>query len=79
MQSHPAHPGEIVFVDEDAGTEKTLTISEVPSSVAFVDTDAGPIPVTRVVARRRGQQREIQSFGADGGFLASTLQAPPAS
>lgn len=33
--TRPAHPGSIVFVDEQAKTEKTLPVAQVPESVAW--------------------------------------------
>jgi hypothetical protein len=63
------HPGAIVLVDEDKGTKKTAQAKDVPPSVAFVNE----VPVVRVVARRLGEEREVQSYGADGALLSSTL------
>jgi hypothetical protein len=71
------HPGIIVFVDADAGTERPTDAALVPRTIAFAQTDKGEVPVVRVVARRRGGALEIQSFGADGAFLAVTMQALP--
>lgn len=76
--SEVANPPEfIVFVDADAGTERSMASALVPRTVAFVWTDAGEVPVARVVARRRDGLLEIQSFGVDGAFLSVTMQGPP--
>ncbi|MCA9544480.1 MAG: hypothetical protein KC613_08820 [Myxococcales bacterium] len=71
------HPGEITFVDEDAGTERARPAAEVPASVAFVTVDGATVPVVRVVSRMRGPQRVIRSYGPEGQLLSTTLQAPP--
>lgn len=63
------HPGTIVLVDEDARTEKKLRAADVPESVAFV----GDVPVVRVVSRKRGDERELLAYGADGALLQTTL------
>ena len=63
------HPGTIVLVDEDAHTEKTVRAVEVPESVAFVDG----APVVRVVSRKRGDDRELLAYGADGALLQTTI------
>jgi hypothetical protein len=70
------HPGQIVFVDETAGTERTRPVAEVPESIAWAEVDGERIPVTRVVARVAKTQRVIRSYGADGELLSSTVQVP---
>lgn len=72
--SRASHPGEIVFVDETAGSERTEPAANVPDEVAFAVVDGEPIPVVRVVAVTHGDKREIRSYGADGALLATTLQ-----
>jgi hypothetical protein len=64
------HPGTITIVDEDAGTEKKVPVSDVPETVAFI----GDVPVVRVVSRKRSDAaREVMSYGVDGALLQSTL------
>ena len=70
----PRHPGSIVFVDATAGTEKTEHASTVPESIAFAKTDAGVVPVVRVVATTHGDVRTLHSYGVDGGLLGTTTQ-----
>lgn len=62
----------IEFVDPDGGVQ-ALPAAAVPPEIAAVDG----VPVARVVARMRGDEREIQSFAADGRLLATTLQRRP--
>lgn len=64
----------IVFEDADAGTRTERRAEEVPESVAWAMRDGRRIPVVRVVARMRGADRELQSFGEDGALLATTVQ-----
>lgn len=59
----------IEFVNPD-GSSTSLPAAAVPPEIAVVDG----VPVARVVARMRGDEREIQSFAADGRLLATTLQ-----
>lgn len=75
--SAPTHPGQIVFVDADAGTEQVKPAAQVPESIAFAVVDTERVPVTKVVSNLRGAQRVIRSYGADGQLLRSTIQAPP--
>lgn len=62
----------IEFVDPDGGV-LTFPAGAVPPEIAVVEG----VPVTRVVARMRGDEREIQSFAADGRLLSTTLQRRP--
>ena len=72
------HPGTLTFLDEDTGTERVRAVGEVPATIAWATDAAGrTVPVVRVVSHRRGAQRIIQSFGADGALLSRTVQAPP--
>jgi len=71
----PIHPGLITFVEKDGtGPDKVLPLEEVPESIAFVREDGVAAPVVRVVAARRGDSREIKSYGVDGRLLLTTFQ-----
>jgi hypothetical protein len=68
------HPGTIVYVDGDTNETTEEDIANVPESLRFADTDAGPVPVVRVVARTAGNQRYIREYGPKGELLRSTVQ-----
>jgi len=70
------HPGQIVFVDLDAGTERVAAADEVPETIAFVEVEGVPVPVVRVESRKRGDLRVIRSYSASGTCLQTTRQAP---
>ncbi|QHT70505.1 hypothetical protein GXP67_29565 [Rhodocytophaga rosea] len=69
------HPGTIVFIN---GNTHQITherkASEVPASIRFAETEAGIIPVVKIIATTSGNRREIRQFGPEGQFLGSTLQ-----
>ncbi len=73
--SQPEHPGTIVYVDGNTGEVlSTESADQVPESMRFVDTEAGPIPVLKVVAFTSDEQRIIREYGPDDQELRSTLQ-----
>ncbi len=72
--SVPTHPGKIVFVDQDAGTEQVKSADQVPASVAFASVEGSQVPVTRIVSSVRGDQRVIHSYDEGGRLLLSTVQ-----
>lgn len=75
MSSTPAHPGTILFVDENSGKEHSRPISEVPEQLRFAQDASGQmIPVVKVVAHAVGQQRTIREYGPNGEMLRSTIQ-----
>jgi hypothetical protein len=69
----PIHPGTIVFENRVEGTREEQSVDQVPADVAFVELDGQPVPVVRVVFSAYGDQRRIESFGADGRLLAVTV------
>jgi hypothetical protein len=78
MQAKPRHPGSITYVDGDADAiVAECPVAEVPESGRFVDTDAGPVPVVRVVATTAGDQRLVREYGPKGELLRTTLQVRP--
>ena len=70
----PPHPGRIRFEDDVHGTVAEKAASEVPEGVAYAHGPSGLVPVVRVTARMRGEQRIIQSFASDGQLLLTTVQ-----
>ncbi len=72
--TRPAHPGTIVFVDAETGTERSEPAAQVPESIAFAQVDGQAIPVVRVVAAVEGPHRTIRSYGIDGRLLSTTYQ-----
>ncbi|MCK6545838.1 hypothetical protein L6R52_08215 [Myxococcota bacterium] len=65
------HPGQIVYVDGETGAVTSVReIADVPEAMRF----RGGVPVVKVVATRRGDERTIQEFGPSGELLASTIQ-----
>ncbi len=70
----PDHPGHIVFEDADADTRRRRPVDQVPDTIAWAQVDGRRLPVTRVVSRMRGDDRQIQCFGPDGALLSSTVQ-----
>ncbi len=69
----PEHPGTILFENRVDGTSHQQPADQVPPEVAFVELDGEPVPVVRVVFSAFGEQRRIESFGADGRLLAVTV------
>lgn len=69
----PPHPGIIVFVDQDTGTETVELAGGVPRNIAYAEVDGMVLPVTRVVKRTRGDQVIIRSYDQYGAFLQSTV------
>jgi hypothetical protein len=70
------HPGTITYVDADAKTEKVLPVAQVPEPLRFASLDGAPVPVVRVVAQLRGEERLIREYGPEGQLLRSTVQRP---
>lgn len=68
------HPGMIVFVDAERGTERQRPAAEVPETVAWATVDGERIPVARVVSTAAGDQRTLRSYAEDGRLLTSTVQ-----
>ena len=69
----PEHPGTIVFVDGNAGTEETRDATAVPEGIRFARTDGGWVPVVRVVKDRSGDRVEIKSYDAEGRLVSTTI------
>ncbi len=65
----PQHPGVVTFVDADSFAEYQVEVDNLPWEVAWADTDAGAVPVTRIVGRRRDGLFQVESYGADGVLL----------
>jgi hypothetical protein len=72
----PAHPGTVRFEDADRGTSNERPVSEVPEGIAFAQVGDSWVPVTRVIARLRGNSQVIDSYAADGSLLSTTLRVP---
>ena len=73
--NEPEHPGKIVFVDGTTQeVTKELPASEVPFGIRFVETDAGLVPVVRIVNVTTDKQQTIRQYGPDGQLLRSTVQ-----
>jgi hypothetical protein len=75
------HPGTILFVD---GRTQRVTFrvdaAEVPRAVRFAETKQGRVPVVKVVAYPRGNQRIIREYGpADELLRTSVVQNDPMS
>jgi hypothetical protein len=69
------HPGTITFVDKDAGTEKVVSADQVPEGMRFGKIASGEeVPVTRVEAQLRGEERVIKELGPNGELLRTTVQ-----
>ncbi len=68
------HPGTIVFVDADRGTETSRDASRVPDRIRFAATAEGQVPVVKVVARSQGRRRIIRSYDERGRVVSSTVQ-----
>ena len=77
MTATPVHPGTVVF-DDGGGNTRSVPVDEVPESLRFAEGPGGRVPVVRVVARTRGDQREILEYGPGGLLLRTTLQTRPA-
>jgi hypothetical protein len=75
--TRPAHPGAVVFVDEQAKSEKTLPVAQVPERIAWGELDGQPVAVVRVVAVTGEGRRELFSYAADGRLVSTTLQLVP--
>ena len=75
MSAPPAHPGTIIFVDENKGHQHARPVSEVPEALRFAPDQNGQlVPVVKVVAHVVGEQRTIREYGAGGEMLRSTVQ-----
>ena len=65
----PQHPGLVTFVDADSFAEYQVAIESLPWEVAWADSEAGLVPVTRVIGRRRAGSFDVESYGVDGRLL----------
>jgi hypothetical protein len=73
--NEPAHPGKIVFIDGiTQEITKELSASAVPFGIRFVETDAGLVPVVKIVNITTDKQQTIRQYGPDGQLLRSTVQ-----
>jgi hypothetical protein len=72
------HPGEILFEDKIDGRKWIEQATEVPQSIAWVNTNDVWQPVVRIEITGTIQQRRISKFAKDGTWLESTVQAPSA-
>lgn len=79
QETQPEHPGEILFIDKIAGTERTERADAVPETIAWYEDQERRVPVVRIVSLGTPDRREIQRFGPDDEFLDTTIQAPPPS
>lgn len=65
------HPGQIVYVDGDTGEVTSVRdVARVPESMRA----RGGVPVVKVVATKRGDERTIREYGPDDELLSSTVQ-----
>ena len=69
-----SHPGTVTFVDVAEKSERTLSVSEVPDTIAWATVNGARVAVVKVVALTHGARRELQSFAADGRLLMTTYQ-----
>jgi hypothetical protein len=58
----------IDMIDVDAGTTRTVSAADVPSSIAVVDG----VAVARIEKSMRGTQVVIRSYSATGALLQTT-------
>lgn len=71
----PKHPGTIVFIDGiTQEVTKEVPASEVPLNIRFVETEAGVVPVVRIVNFTTAEKQIIRQYGPDGQLLRSTVQ-----
>ena len=71
----PVHPGTIVYFEGAPEKEVSrMSVSEVPESLRFAQTEHGLVPVVKVVAYVEGDQRYIREYGPDGELLRTTMQ-----
>jgi hypothetical protein len=71
------HPGTIVSVDLDAGTEEARPLDGIPEGIAWVEVEGQRVPVVRIESRLRGESREIKRYGPGGRLLEVLVSAPP--
>lgn len=70
----PAHPG-IYEVVDPAGKVRRLPIDSVPLEARYAPNERNKmVPVVRVEAHLRKQERTLLEFGPSGELLRSTLQ-----
>jgi len=73
--NEPEHPGKIIFVDGlTQEITKELPAAEVPFGIRFVETEAGLVPVVKIVNIATDKQQTIRQYGPDGQLLRSTVQ-----
>lgn len=75
MDNMPEHPGKIVFVDglTQEVTQEVVAF-EVPLNIRFVETDAGYIPVVKIVNFTTKDKNIIRQYGPNDELLQSTIQ-----
>ena len=73
--NEPEHPGKIVFVDGfTQEIMQEVSASEVPFGIRFVETEAGLVPVVKIVNLTTDERQTIRQYGPDGELLRSTVQ-----
>lgn len=75
MDNMPEHPGKIVFVDGmTQEVTKEVMASEVPFNIRFIETEAGYIPVVKIVNFATEDRNIIRQYGPNDELLQSTIQ-----
>jgi len=75
MDNIPEHPGKIMFVDGlTQEVTKEVMASEVPFSIRFIETDAGYVPVVKIVNFMTEERNIIRQYGPNDELLQSTVQ-----
>ncbi len=71
--SQPTHPGFIEYFEEDRPVDR-LPIAQVPKELQFAQTPEGLLPVVKVVAHIRGDERIIREYAPGEKLVRSTVQ-----
>ena len=71
------HPGSIEHIDEVDGRTWTASASEVPPTIAWVQTSEGWQAVTTIKITGTAARRRFTKYNAAGVMLETTVQAPP--
>jgi hypothetical protein len=71
------HPGQIVYIDKVENRSTVLKASEVPQSIAWVQSEGAWVPVVRIEITGTKDHQEVTSYGPDGHVLARTILSPP--
>jgi hypothetical protein len=73
MDVMPAHPGKILFYEDDTLVNEA-EVAEVPEAGRFARDERGEWqPVVKVVMRNAGKQRYVREYGPAGQLLRATV------